>query len=142
MRGRVVAYAIAAVALVTSANSAFAHHPFSAEYDVNKPVTLMGTITKVNWENPHTFVFVDVKDAAGAVSNWKVELGSPVALTNRGWHRDMLKTGESVTIDGWQAKDGSHVANAKSLKMPNGKTMSAASSYTGTSNKTPPPATN
>ena len=94
MRGRVVAYAIAAVALVTIANSAFAHHPFSAEYDVNKPVTLMGTITKVNWENPHTFVFVDVKDAVGAVSSWKVELGSPVALTNRGWHRDMLKTGE------------------------------------------------
>jgi len=60
-----------------------------------------------------------------------------VALTNRGWHRDMLKTGESVTVDGWQAKDGSHLANARSLKMPNGKTMSAASSYTGAGKKTP-----
>ena len=85
MRGHVVAYAIAAVALVGSANSAFAHHPFSAEFDANKPVTLMGTITRVNWENPHTYVFIDVKDPAGTVSNWKVELGSPVAVTNRGW---------------------------------------------------------
>jgi Family of unknown function (DUF6152) len=140
MRGRVVAYVIAAVAFVASANSAFAHHPFSAEFDANKPVMLMGTITRVNWENPHTYVFLDVKDSTGTVSNWKVELGSPVALTNRGWHRDMLKTGESVTVDGWQAKDGSHLANARSLTMPNGKTMSAASSYTGTSKKTPPAA--
>ena len=107
------------------------------EFDANKPVTLMGTITRVNWENPHTYVFIDVKDPAGTVSNWKVELGSPVALTNRGWRRDLLKTGESVTVDGWQAKDGSHLANAKSLKMPGGKTMSAASSYTGAGKKTP-----
>jgi len=137
MRARMASF-VTAIALLSATSPAFAHHPFSAEFDANKPVTLTGTITKVNWENPHTYVFLDVKDDSGAVTNWKVELGGPVALTNRGWSRAMLKTGEQVTVDGWQAKDGSHLANAKSFKMPNGKTMSAASSYAGTTSKQKP----
>ena len=80
MRGRVVACAIAAVALITSANSAFAHHPFSAEYDANKPVTLIGTVTKVNWENPHTYVFIDVKDFVFTYPGWQVV--APLKVTS------------------------------------------------------------
>jgi hypothetical protein len=134
MKSRVLAF-VATASLMVAATPVFAHHPFAAEYDATKPVTLTGTVTKVDWENPHTFVFVDVKDDTGTVANWKVELGSPVALTNRGWHRDMLKQGEHVTVEGWQAKDGSHLANAKSFTLPDGKTMSAASSYTGPTSK-------
>lgn len=134
MKARVASF-VTAVALLTMTSSAFAHHPFSADFDANKPVTLNGTITKVNWENPHTYVFMDVKDDTGTVAHWKLELGSPVALTNRGWHRNMLKAGEQVTVEGWQAKDGTHYANAKSFKMPDGKTMSAASSYDGATKK-------
>jgi DNA/RNA endonuclease YhcR with UshA esterase domain len=115
--------------LSTAATPAFAHHPFASEFDANKPVTLTGTITKVDWTNPHSFVYLDVKNNTGAVANWKVELAGPVALTNRGWSRSMLKTGEQVTVEGWQAKDGGKVANAKSFKLPDGKTLSAASSF-------------
>jgi hypothetical protein len=134
MKSRVLAF-VAAASLTAAATPVFAHHPFAAEYDATKPVMLAGTISKIEWQNPHTFVFLDVKDDSGAVANWKVELGSPVALTNRGWHRDMLKQGDQVTVEGWRAKDGSHLANAKSFKLPDGKTMSAASSYNGQTSK-------
>jgi len=124
-------FVASAALFVALAVPAFAHHPFAAQYDSSKPVTVTGTIEKFEWTNPHSFVYINGKDETGKSGTWKVELGSPRALTDRGWSRDMLKKGEQVTIDGWLAKDGSQSANAKSVKFENGKTMSAASSYDG-----------
>jgi hypothetical protein len=104
------------------------HHSFAAEFDSTKPITIAGIVTKVEWMNPHTFFYVDVKDPAGKVANWSVEMGSPNALTTRGWTRASLKVGDSVIVDGWQAKDGRCLANAKSVKFADGRSLLAASS--------------
>src|SRR5262245_13076539 len=82
-----------------------AHHSFAAEYDSNKPVTLKGTVTKMEWMNPHARFYVDVKDDEGKVTNWELELGSPNGLMRRGWTRNSLKPGDSVVIEGYSAKD-------------------------------------
>src|SRR3954469_9556109 len=85
-----------------------AHHSFAAEYDANKPVTLKGTVTKVEWTNPHARFYVDVKDANGKVTNWNLELASPNVLKRAGWTRTALKEGDSVTVEGSAAKDGAN----------------------------------
>jgi len=109
--------------------SAYAHHPFSSEYDENKPVNLSGTVTKVEWGNPHVHVYMDATDPSGQTKMWNVELGSPSALSQRGWTKSTLKTQEQITVDGWQAKDGSSRANAKTVTLADGKTMDAASPH-------------
>ena len=98
-----------------------AHHSFAAEYDRSKSVTLKGTVTKVEWMNPHARFYVDVKDDKGAVTNWEFELGSPNGLMRSGWTRNSLKEGDTVTVAGSLAKDGSHLANASSVTLENGK---------------------
>jgi len=117
---------------------AFAHHPFAAEYDAQKPVTLTGTITQVDWMEPHSHTFIDVRDANGKVTKWDVELGSPAAMVKGGLTERMLQVGEQVKIEGWRARDGGDRANAKSVEV-KGRTLSAASSYdtktVGTSGK-------
>lgn len=106
---------------------AFAHHSFAAEYDAAKPVTLTGTVTKVEWMNPHARFYIDVKDDAGKVTNWEFELGSPNGLMRRGWTRNSLKQGDTVTVNGSLAKDGSSLANARTIKLADGRQVFAGS---------------
>ena len=105
----------------------FAHHSFAAEYDRNKPITLTGTVTKVEWMNPHARFYIDVKDESGAVKNWEFELGSPNGLMRQGWTRNSLKEGDMVTVDGSLAKDGSNLANARTVKLSDGRKVFAGS---------------
>ncbi|MEQ1946384.1 MAG: DUF6152 family protein [Bryobacteraceae bacterium] len=122
-------FALAVVALGLSiAAPVSAHHSFAAEYDSKKPVTLSGTVTKMEWTNPHARFYVDVKDANGAVTNWELELGSPNGLMRLGWTRNSLKAGDSITVEGYLAKDGSKLANARSVVMGDGKKVFAGSS--------------
>ena len=101
---------VAAAGLLVSAVPVLAHHSFAAEYDATKPVTLKGTVTKVEWMNPHARFYVDVKDEKGARTNWNLELASPNALVRRGWTRKSLNVGDEVTVQGSLAKDGSKMA--------------------------------
>ena len=109
----------------------FAHHSFAAEFDSNKVVTLTGSVTKVEWQNPHTFFYLDVKDDSGAVTNWALELGSPNGLMRDGWTRNTLKIGDVVTVEGSQARTGKSVANARAVTLKaTGQRLFAASSQT------------
>ena len=105
-----------------------AHHSFAAQYDAKKPVTLKGTVTKIEWTNPHARFYVDVKDAKGDVTNWNLELGSPNVLNRNGWTRRSLSVGDEVTVEGSLAKDGSKMANARLVTLANGKRVFAGSS--------------
>jgi hypothetical protein len=108
---------------------AVAHHSFPAQYDVDKPITLTGRVTNVEWTNPHIFIYIDVLDANGAVVNWALELGGPNALLRLGWKRDSLKEGDEIIIEGSLARDGSKLANARTITMvASGKTMLSGSS--------------
>ena len=105
-----------AFVVTLAATSVRAHHSFSAEFDRNKPFKMTGTVTKVLWQNPHTFFYIDVKDEkTGKVANWGMEMGSPNILMRQGWRRDTMKVGDTVTVDGSLAKDGSNTGNANSV---------------------------
>jgi hypothetical protein len=118
------------ISLVLTAVPAFAHHPFASEFDWKKAVTLTGTVTKVEWTNPHAFVSIDVRDASGTITNWALELGSLRVLEKHyGWNGNLLKTGDKVSVDGWLAKDGKKLVSAKSFTLTNGREFFAASSF-------------
>jgi hypothetical protein len=117
------------VGLVLTAAPAFAHHPFAPEYDWKKPMTVAGTITKVEWMEPHVQLTINGKDASGSTASWVVEMGSPDELSKFGWAKSTLKQGDSLAVDGWLASDGSKRINAKSVRLSSGREMFAASSF-------------
>ena len=104
---------------------ASAHHAFAAEFDAKKGIKVSGTITKLEWTNPHAWLYVDVKDESGKLTSWSFELGSPNGLIRQGWRRTSLKEGDQVTIEGFLAKDGSNTANAHSVTLPDGSKVFA-----------------
>jgi hypothetical protein len=128
MRTRFAVF-VAGLGLLLSAGPAPAHHAFAAEYDAKKPIKLTGTVTKLEWANPHTWFYVDVKDDSGIVTNWGFEMGSPNVLLRAGWTRNSMKSGDVVTVEGSRARDGSNNGNVKAVTLAStGQRLFAASS--------------
>jgi Family of unknown function (DUF6152) len=126
------------VAISGEAAPASAHHAFAAEFDANAPVNFTGTITKMEWINPHSWLHVDVKQPDGTVVNWAIEAGTPNVLFRRGFTKETLLPGTAVVIDGYQAKDKSHRANGRDLTLPDGRQLFLGSSGTGAPYELPP----
>jgi hypothetical protein len=125
-RASLLAIAAAGAALLTG--SASAHHSFAAEFDRDMPITVTGTVTKVEWANPHARFYIDAKDEAGKTVNWDFELASPNGLMRRGWNRNSMKLGDVVTVTGHRAKNNPLVGNASSVTLADGKKLFAGSS--------------
>lgn len=113
MKAKAFGYLALGFALLIVAVPAPAHHAFSAEFDEKKPVKVSGTVTKIEWQNPHIWFYIDVKDDSGKTTNWGMEMASPNLLIRNGWSRNTLKVGDMVTVDGFQAKNGSNNGNAR-----------------------------
>jgi len=122
------AAAIAGIALVVVATPVVAHHSFAAEYDAARPIVLKGVVTRVEWTNPHSHCYIDVKEDASGVANWIVEMASPRVLAQNGWKLNSLKVGDEVTIEAAMSKDGSKRANARIVTLADGRRVSAGSS--------------
>jgi Family of unknown function (DUF6152) len=121
MLRRVVRTVMIVVLVAAGAAPVIAHHSFAAQYDRAKPHTISGTVTKMEWQNPHIYFYVNVKDANGTEAEWAVEGQAPNGLYRQGWRRDTLKAGDIVTVDGWLARDGSKLLNMGTVKMADGR---------------------
>jgi len=108
-----------------------AHHSFAAQYDGTKAIRLTGTLTRVEWTNPHTYFYLDVKEPDGTVVQWACEAGAPGALSRRGFKRGDLKIGDTIIVDGYRARDGSNLADARRVTLPDGRIVSGASAGDG-----------
>src|SRR5713226_6273131 len=131
MKANFLSVSLAAGGLLLAALPVLAHHSFAAEYDSTKPISLTGSVTKVEWMNPHARFYVDVKDESGKVNNWEFELGSPNGLMRQGWSRNSMKVGDTVSVEGYLAKDGSKLGNARNIKTADGKKLFAGSTTDG-----------
>ncbi len=127
MRGIRIVGSVALAALMYVV-PAIAHHSFAAEFDENKTVSLKGTVTEMKWANPHAWIYIEVKGADGKVAKWACETGGANALYRRGWRKEDLPAGTAVVIDGWQARNGTNTANARSVTFPDGRRLFAGSS--------------
>jgi hypothetical protein len=124
---------VAALGLLVAAVPVIAHHSFAAEFDANKPVKVTGTVTKVEWKNPHVYFYIDVKEDDGKVTNWGMEMGSPNGLMRQGWTRNSMKVGDVVSVEGSRARDGSAIGNARAVVLAStGQRLFAASSQNTT----------
>lgn len=128
MRFRALSILVAFTAALGAPEAGLAHHAFAAEFSRDLPVEVTGTVTKVEWMNPHARFYIDVEDQDGAVVNWDFELGSPNVLMRRGWRRDSLQLGDVVTVTGFRARNDPHVGNATSVKLADGREVFTGSS--------------
>ena len=117
-----------ATTLVSFGIPAWAHHSFSAVFDADSPIEASGTVTKVEWRNPHAWIYIDVKDDEGDVTNWAFEMGSPNGLRRRGWSRDTVQVGDVISVSGYRARDESNRANLASITLADGREMTGNSS--------------
>ena len=136
MRTKILA-AAALASLIAAAVPAWAHHSFAAEFDISKPVKLQGTVTSMEWINPHSWIHLDVKDPDGKVVSWMVEGGSPNALLRRGFTKAALPAGTEIVIEGYQAKDGSNRANGRDITFADGRKLFLGSEKTGAPDEKP-----
>ena len=130
MKTRLLPYVILALVAVVSFRTvpASAHHSFAAEFDASKPITLIGVVMQVDWTNPHVWFYINVKGEDGRTVRWACEMGAPHQLQGRGWLRETMKIGDTVTVNGALARDGSRRANARTVTTADGRTLGAASS--------------
>ncbi len=135
---RRIAAVVVAVAIGAVGARVAAHHSFAAEYDRDKPVTLKGAVTKIEWMNPHVYFYMDVAEAAGAVAHWSIEGGAPNSLYRAGWRKDSLKVGDAVTVYGYLARDGSKLANMNKATLADGREVLGGQQYYGTGAPKPP----
>ncbi len=119
------------LSVLASTSPASGHHSFAAEYDADKPVKLTGTVAKLDWRNPHIWVYLDVRDDRGDLVRWQCEGGSPSSLRRQGWRKEDVPLGESLTIDGYLAKDGTHTCNSRTWTLHDGQRVFAGSSGPG-----------
>jgi hypothetical protein len=132
MKSKFAALAVV-VGFALGTASAMAHHSFAAEFDASQPINLKGTVTKIEWMNPHTYFYIDVSDSNGQTINWGLEMGSPNGLMRAGWTRNTLKVGDVVTVEGSRAKDKAYIGNARVVILAaTGKRLFAASSQVDT----------
>jgi hypothetical protein len=131
MRKQIYGAAIAILAMLTMLtmpSMTLAHHAFATEFDREQPIELVGTVTKVEWMNPHARIYVDAEDTDGVMVNWNLELGSPNGLMRQGWRRDSLQQGDPISVTGWRARNNPHVGNVQAITRPDGTRVFAASS--------------
>jgi hypothetical protein len=131
MRTKVLLSAAALMGLLARPFPVLAHHSFNAEFDGNRPITLKGTVVKMEWINPHSWITMDVKGPDGKVTTWRVEAGAPNAMFRRGFRRDSLPPGTEIIVEGFMAKQMSNTANGRDLTFPDGKKLFMGSSGTG-----------
>jgi len=131
MRRAVFGFMTVGFGFLCAVAPALAHHSFAAEYDRSKPVKFTGTVTKMEWMNPHIYYYVDVKDQSGKVTSYAVEGGTPNSLRRQGWGKDSLKAGDTVTVEGFMAKNGSNHVNGRSVTLPDGKKVFGGSADDG-----------
>ena len=123
--------ALATGIVAAGAPAAVAHHAFTAEFDGTKPVTLEGVVTRMDWVNPHSWIYIDVTRPDGSVEQWEVEAGAPNAMFRRGWNKNSIPPGTEIVVDGYRAKNGRNIANGRNVTFPDGRKMFVGSSGTG-----------